>query len=175
MADINNSRIEFEKYMKKWVVHNNRYDNGVDVGSGTSRCDDMILSIDQQADYQYAHAQLVWNCHDLELFNNGVLDFIYSSHVLEDFEDIPVVFENWWRKLKVGGLMLLLLPDMQGGRYPTVEQGGNPSHRTNVGKEYIHGMLEKLAGLERIKYRILQEDTVSHNESSSIDFVIQKL
>ena len=180
--DINSAKGEFEKYLRKWAVIENRWGNGIDVGCGTARIDNMIVSIDRQPDYKYAHAQFVWDCHDLELFNNGVLDFLFSSHVLEDFEDIETVFLNWWRKLKVGGVMLLLLPDMEGGRYPKIEEKnpdgsskGNPSHHTNVGKDYIHALLDRLKSRELIDYKIEQEDTVPHNESSSIDFVIRRL
>lgn len=172
----NQAKIEFEKYLKKWAVKDNRFMNGVDVGSGTRRIDEMIPSIDVQPDYKYAHAQFVWDCKNLELFNDEKLDFIFSSHVLEDFEDIPTVFCNWWKKLRPGGLMLLLLPDMQGGRYPKCsEPKGNPSHRTDVGKEFIGDMLENLREAGKLKYEILQQDTIPHSESSSIDFVIKKL
>jgi predicted SAM-dependent methyltransferase len=171
---INNAKREFEKYMKKWTIRDNRFTNGLDVGCGTCRIDDMIPSIDQQGDYRYAHSQFVWNCINLDLFNDNVLDFIFSSHCLEDFEDIGGVFHNWWRKLKPNGLMLLLLPDMEGGRYPKVEQGGNPSHRVNTGKNFILTMLETLKDKDMIEYEVLQCDTIPHNESSSIDFVIRK-
>jgi len=172
----NHAKIEFDKYLKKWAVENNRFKNGVDIGCGTMRVDDMIPSMDRQPDYKYAHAQFVWDCHDLELFNDGKLDFIFSSHCLEDFADIPVVFYNWWNKLKINGLMLLLLPDIQGGRYPKSGQpGSNPSHRVDVGKEYMHKMLEDLKIKQNIRYEILQEDTIPHTESSSIDFVIKRI
>jgi predicted SAM-dependent methyltransferase len=174
----NNSRNEFQKYLKHWVIKDNRFLNGVDVGCGTARCDDLIPSIDKQGNYDYACSQWVWDCHDLDIFADGKLDFIFSSHCLEDFTDIPVVFGNWWRKIKVGGLILLLLPDMEicecqfckgTTRYPTVEAGGNPSHRTNVGKRYITEMLRPL------DCKIEQIDTIPHNESCSIDFVIRKV
>ena len=156
----NDARREFETYLKKWAVmkvHNGeeRFKNGVDVGCGTKRIDERILSIDAQIDWQYAHAQLVWDCRDLDLFGDNKLDFIFSSHVLEDFENIEGVFFNWWRKLKRDGLMLLLLPDIQGGRYPGAgKPGSNPSHKTNVGKAYMHSMLGHLKNANRIDYRI---------------------
>ncbi len=173
---VNNAKIEFERYLKKWCIKDNRYLNGVDVGCGTSRIDPMIPSIDNQPNYMYAHNQYLWDCKDLELFNDNKLDFIFSSHCLEDFADIPTVFENWWKKLKADGLMLLLLPDMEGGRYNKVEDvGGNPSHKTNAGKSFMHTMLEGLKEQSRIKdYEIVQEDTIPHTESCSIDFVIKK-
>ena len=185
MECLNNAKIEFETYLKKWAIKNNRFGNGVDIGCGTKRIDDMIVSIDQQADYKYANSQLVWNCRDLELFNDNKLDFIFSSHCLEDFENIPAVFKSWWKKLKVGGVLLLLLPDMEKcdcqfcngkSRYASIEDFkangvGNPSHRTNVGKKYISTMLD-ITGLQ---YKIEQIDTIPHNASCSIDFVIKKI
>ena len=173
---VNNAKIEFEKYLKKWTVKDNRYMNGIDVGCGTKRIDDMIPSIDNNPEYQYAHSQFVCDCEDLELFNDNKLGFIFSSHCLEDFADIPTVFGNWWKKLKVDGLMLLLLPDMEGGRYDKIEDvKGNPSHKTNVGKSFMHNMLESLKEQGRIKdYEILQEDTRPHNETCSIDFAIKR-
>jgi len=171
----NNAKAQFEKYLKKWAIKDNRFLNGVDVGCGTCRIDDMIVSVDQQPDYRYAHAQLVHDCKDLEIFADNKLDFIFSSHCLEDFEDIPSVFFNWFRKLKPDGLMLLLLPDMENNRYPRVDDPrGNPSHRTNTGKEYILNMLEGFRKDSKLEYQILQIDTIPHNESSSIDIVIQK-
>jgi len=149
----------------------------------------MIVSIDQQPNYMYANAQLIWNCHDLELFNDNILDFIFSSHCLEDFADIPVVFLNWWKKLKKNGVLLLLLPDMEKcdcqfcngkTRYATIEDykangKGNPSHRTNVGKKFITSMLENLKNSGKINYKIEQIDTIPHNATCSIDVVIRKL
>lgn len=172
---VNNAKREFETYMRKWVTRENRWMNGIDVGCGTARISDMIVSIDQQPDYRYAHAQIVWDCSNLDLFADQKLDFIFSSHCLEDFEDIPKVFYRWWQKLRPDGMMLLLLPDIEGGRYPKVgEPNGNPSHRTNVGKTYIRQMLETFRKDGKLEYEMLQEDTIPHNESSSIDFVIKK-
>ena len=191
------------KYIKKWLYTTDfngqkRFKNGVDVGCGTNRLamdGDLpdaekarmpgIVSIDRQGDPRYASAQLVWECRTLDIFADKTLDFIFSSHCLEDFQNIPVVFENWWKKLKLHGLMILLLPDMADcncqhckgkSRYPKVgEPNGNPAHRTNISKEYIHKMLQGLFERNKIKYEILQEDTIPHNCSCSLDFVIKKL
>lgn len=176
MERTNDAKEEFGKYLKKWVVKDNRFLNGWDIGCGTKRIDEMIPSIDEQPEYKYAHALILWDCHDLDFLADEKMDFLFSSHVLEDFPDVPVVFHNWWKKLKPNGLMLLLLPDMQGGRYKKCgEAGGNPSHRTDMGKQFMHDMLEDMREKGILKYEILQEDTIPHTESSSIDFVIKKL
>lgn len=156
---------------------------GVDLGCGTNRLSNDVLTIDQQENYDYAYADIVKSVEDLEInaafrwkgrlytFKDNTLDFIFSSHCLEDFEDIPGVYMNWWKKLKIGGKMILMLPDMEAGRYPKVEDPkGNPSHRTNVGKKYIIDMLDNLD----IEYDMKQCDTLDHKKTCSIDFVIEK-
>lgn len=81
--------------------------------------------------------------------------------------------------------MILLLPDMADctcphcngkSRYPKVgESGGNPSHKTNISKTFILEMLQGMLEKNKIKYEMIQIDTIPHNESCSIDFVIKKL
>ena len=157
---------------------------GIDVGCGSNRFSDNVLAIDQQGDKRFSAADIVHDCKDLEIkeplefkghvysFQDNELDFIFSSHCLEDFENIPDVFMAWWKKIKPNGLMILLLPDMEGGRYPKVgAPTGNPSHKTNVGKEYITNMLASLP----IKFEMIQSDTIDHGSSCTIDFVIKKL
>jgi len=166
---------DFES-VSKWMIENGRFKNGIDVGCGTNRLSPDVLSLDVQPDLRYASAQIVWNCKDLEFFNDGVLDFIFSSHCLEDFENIPDVFCAWWKKIKPNGLMILLLPDMQSGRYPKCsDPKGNPSHRTDTGKAFMEGMLQGLMERGKIKYKMEQIDTIPHDKSSSIDFVIRKI
>ena len=198
-------RLQFEfSSIEKYLIG-----NGIDVGCGTNRISPEILSIDQQPNKKFAHADIVHDCHDLEItepkewnettftFEDNTIDFIFSSHCLEDFEDIKTVFMNWWNKIKLNGYMILLLPDMEpcscdycqsepaktarekekrSARYWTIEdyeinKRGNPSHKTNVGKNYIQSMLDKL----NIKFEMVQCDTLPHNKTCSIDFVIKKL
>ena len=179
---------EFEyitKYLYTEINGQKRFKNGIDVGCGTNRLSKDIISVDRQGDPRYAHAQVVWDCKNLDIFSNDKLDFIFSSHCLEDFDNIPDVFISWWSKLKTNGLMILLLPDMEGcdceyckgkSRYPALgEKNGNPSHRSNVGKRYINNMLTDMREKGKIKFEVLQQDSIPHNVSASIDFVIKKL
>lgn len=39
------------------------------------------------------------------------LDFVYSSHLLEDFTDWTPVLQEWVRVLKGGGRLIVLIPD----------------------------------------------------------------
>ena len=78
---------------------------------------------------------------------------------------------NGWARqnLKPRGYLVLLLPDMQGGRYATVAEGGNPSHKVDVGRPFILDILPQLPLL-----RLMQIDTIPHEKSCTIDVVFQK-
>lgn len=101
-----------------------------------------------------------------------LVDFIFSSHMVEDLgseSEIVACINGWAEMIRPGGHLILLLPDMQGGRYPTVAEGGNVSHRVDVGREFILGMQGKLNGLE-----LVQLDTVPHDQNCSIDAVFRR-
>ena len=101
------------------------------------------------------------------------LDYIFSSHMIEDLESKQTIIDclNGWedRLLKVGGHIVLLLPDMQGGRYPTVEGDGNPSHQIDVGVEFIGSIIEHLPHL-----LLVQIDKIPHDKSCTLDVVFRK-
>ena len=73
------------------------------------------------------------DARDLRWFKDGVMDYVYSSHLLEDFDavEIPRVLREWLRVLKPGGLLVLLLPEQR--RYVEYcrARGAepNPAHR----------------------------------------------
>lgn len=126
---------------------------GVDIGCGTNRLSPRILAIDHTdhaengPDLVMDAALLDWRHKGGPGFRDNCFDFIFSSHCLEDFEDIEGVLREWWRKLKFEGVLVLLLPDMEGGRYPRVEDpNGNPSHRVNVGPKMMAETLSRLFG-----------------------------
>jgi len=202
------------KYIEKYLRDDDgKIKKGIDIGCGTNRLSMEVLAIDQNPMRKFAHADVVHNCNNLEIgkeiifnekkykFEDNEFDFIFSSHCLEDFDDITDVFMKWWKKLKKDGLMILLLPDMEvcncdlcqldqqkelrekqgmSARYWTLEDfnrhgKGNPAHKTNVGKKFMTDMLQALKEKDKINYKMIQMDTIPHNFSCSIDFVIQKL
>lgn len=44
-------------------------------------------------------------------FESGSLDFVYSSHLLEDFSDPVPYLAEWTRMVKIGGYIVILVPD----------------------------------------------------------------
>ncbi len=43
----------------------------------------------------------------------GTLDFVYSSHLLEDFPDWEPPLREWVRVLKPGGYLIVIIPDRE--------------------------------------------------------------
>ena len=141
---------------------------GIDIGCGTNPLRENILKLDV---YPHACADMVLDCAKLPFMDNR-LDFVFSSHCLEDFEPaiIKDVVTEWLRVIKAGGYLVLLLPDMQGGRYAKAGQpNGNPSHKVDVGVEYMKNLVKDLP------VEIVQCDTIDHARYFTFDFVIKKL
>jgi predicted SAM-dependent methyltransferase len=131
---------------------------GCDVGFGGDPITPSTVRVDLPTPYTRVgqlNVQLGGDCRNLYWFRDGVLDFVYSSHLLEDFpesEIIPILTE-WLRVLKPGGRLVLLLPDQQ--RYLKAcrqkGEGPNPHHSMdNFSLEFLRSMIAKLASVREI-------------------------
>lgn len=183
----NDPRPEFLA-MSKYIVG-----LGLDIGCGTNRLSPTVMTTDW---YPHVDTDLIWNCvheggrHPYP-FRDNRFDFIFASHVLEDFapDEIQFVFDEWLRMVKVGGHLIILVPDIEGGRYPGIDEVftaespevisgerrigelcGNPSHRVTMGITYMN-MLVNNSGH---KLDVVQVDTIPHN-TMTLDYVIKKL
>jgi SAM-dependent methyltransferase len=110
---------------------------------------------------------------DASKINKSVLlvDYVFSSHMVEDLPSKDAMVEclmNWKQLLKKGGHLVILVPDMEGGRYPKVEEGGNPAHRINVGKDFFLSIVPELEGLE-----LVQLNTIDYG--CSMDVVLKRI
>lgn len=62
--------------------------------------------------------------------DDNIYDFVYSSHCLEHMVDPSVALQNWWRILKPGGHLVIVVPDedlYEQGVWPS---RGNGDHKT---------------------------------------------
>lgn len=124
--------------------------NGVDLGFGGDSISKAAVRIDflnPYSDTRGEPVQLSGDCNKLEWFKNGVLDYVYSSHLLEDFEDTEAVLSEWLRVIKPGGLLVLFCPDEQVYRLHCQKTGQyyNTQHKhADFSLEKVKNILKKL-------------------------------
>ncbi len=166
---------------------------GIEIGTGTNRLSSTVLGIDY---YPHEDTDMLWNCVQgggryKYPFRDSRFDFLFASHVLEDFapDEIQWVFDEWLRLIKVGGYLVILVPDIEGGRYPGIDEKfttespevisgerkageliGNPAHRVNMGITYMN----KLVSESVHKLEVVQFDKIPHT-TMTLDYVIKKI
>jgi predicted SAM-dependent methyltransferase len=87
---------------------------GVDLGFGGDPISGHAIRVDHAKPYAETgdySVQLGGDAQNLNWFRDEVLDFVYSSHLLEDFEKIETVLVEWLRVLKPGGNLVIFCPD----------------------------------------------------------------
>lgn len=90
--------------------------NGLDLGFGGDPITRSAITLDLKPRHAWvgeAPQNIAGDATDLKWFRDSTLDFIYSSHLLEDFppEDTVKILTEWLRVIKPGGNLVLLLPD----------------------------------------------------------------
>lgn len=129
---------------------------GLDIGFGGDAILPSAIRADLPVPYADTGAQTVQlggDCRRLPWFRDDVLDYVYSSHVLEDFaeeETVPVLAE-WARVVKPGGNLVLLLPDQQRYLAYCEENGEDPNAHHSIehfSLEYVRAAAARVGGLE---------------------------
>src|SRR5512137_2442781 len=88
--------------------------NGLDIGYGGDPIVDTAITLDQVNRYSFEGSKpqnLTADASSLYMFTTNSLDYVYSSHCIEDFEDTGSVLAEWLRVVKRGGYLCLLFPD----------------------------------------------------------------
>lgn len=90
---------------------------GLDLGSGGDPVVPSAIQVELLRPYtpdlgnKQFPIQLRGDAANLYWFRNSVLDYVYSSHLLEDFEDWMPLLREWTRVLKIGGYLVIMIPD----------------------------------------------------------------
>jgi len=104
-------------------------------------------------------------------FENETLNFVYSSHLLEDYLDWEPVIREWLRVLRPNGYLIILIPDKElWGAAIKAGQSPNCSHRHEGRVGELSELATKL-GLEIIEDRL----TDQHPGDYSILGVFRKI
>jgi len=124
---------------------------GVEIGTAGDNLLPRSISVDLREPYTKCGHTPINIKHDakyLKMFTNCSIDYIFSSHVFEDFsseENLDVLYE-WIRLLRSGGYLILLLPDQV--RYVKycniIGEKPNKHHSiSNFNRQYILSLAKK--------------------------------
>ncbi|MGH7679093.1 MAG: methyltransferase domain-containing protein [Gemmatimonadaceae bacterium] len=133
---------------------------GVDLGFGGDPILDSSIRVDLPIPYTKVgpnkSVQLGGDSSNLKWFKNDSLDYVYSSHLLEDFLDTRTVLKEWLRVLTPGGHLVLFCPDEQLFRAHCARtgQGYNPHHvHEDFSLAKVKGILAELGGTDIVHER----------------------
>lgn len=133
----------------KWRQETVKYcqGNGVDLGCGGDPIVPRALAVDlppaaaetyTTTDFERGVIQWRGDVRRLPWFADDSLDYVYSSHVLEDFSDWREVLVEWGRVVRPGGYLVILVPDQQ--RWAMAVGAGQPPNH-NHANEFDVGQL----------------------------------
>jgi len=129
---------------------------GVDLGFGGDPISPQSIRVDSPRPYAETGAaavQLGGDATRLHWFCDGVLDYVYSSHLLEDFPDTEHVLREWLRVLKPGGNLIIFCPDEQVYRTHCQRTGQmyNENHKhADFSLQKVKTILQKIGGVKFI-------------------------
>lgn len=107
-----------------------------------------ILGIDNNIDAKlfgyHANPDIHADCDKLDMFADGSIDVIFSSHLIEHFEETEVVLKEWWRVLRPGGRLILYWPHPH--FYPNIGMpGSNPDHKHDLMPDEMTQVMRSVA------------------------------
>lgn len=95
---------------------------GLDIGCGN----DPVRPDVRRFDVEHGDANCVTqSIHELESF-----DYVFSSHCLEHMRDPIAALEDWWKLVKPGGALFVIVPDedlYEQGYWPSLFNGDHKS------------------------------------------------
>jgi SAM-dependent methyltransferase len=137
---------------------------GVDLGFGGDPITEAAVRVDMPQPYARTgsyQVQLEGDATKLHWFNDGVLDYVYSSHLLEDFEDTAAILFEWLRVLRPGGRLVIFCPDEQAYR-EYCRRTGRPYNKQHKIPDFslakVKGILATIGGTRIIHENPLVDD-----------------
>ena len=137
--------------------------DGLDLGFGGDPIVPSAITVDLPQPYTSvgsAPQNLHGDATDLRWFKDGTLDYLFASHLLEDFTDTETILREWLRVIKPSGYLILYCPDEQvySNHCKQTGQPYNLAHKIkDFSLKYVRGILEKIGGVEIIHENSLVE------------------
>ena len=155
-----------------WEVAPYLRGRGLDIGAGDFKVLPHAISVDNMNHAQFGFSirpDVLADADNLSVFSSQSMDFVYSSHTLEHIADYEKALAEWFRVVKIGGYMVLYLPDED--EYPKVgEPGANTDHKWNVNYAKVVDAMKKIKGWDLVNFQRRNQD-----DEYSLLFVFKKI
>lgn len=156
-----------------WEVAPYLRGRGLDIGAGDFKVLPHAISVDNMHHAMFGFQNkpdVLCAADKLDVFASQSMDFVYSSHTLEHVQDAAGALREWWRVVRVGGVLALYLPHKE--HYPLCgTEGANPDHKHDFCNEDIICMMEDMpAGWD-----LLENQVRTDNDEYSMLLVFKKL
>ena len=137
---------------------------GLDLGCGDEKITHTTIGIDIK---QTKKSNLIMDLSEndpLRMFSDNYFDYIFASHILEDFIATDAVLDAWWSKIKPGGYLILYCPDAD--YYPRVgTPGSNVDHRKDLYWQDAWRILKDFGNAKKIA-------ASRHNDSNEYSWLL---
>ena len=138
---------------------------GLDLGCGLDKISLHSYGIDL---LPLPGVDFLLDIRDLYIFKNAEMDYVFSSHALEDLKDTEDTLREWWRVLKPEGHLILYLPHKD--LYPNIGQhGSNVAHKHDFVAKDILDILSRFA-----RFKILINEIRSKDDEYSFLLLLRK-
>lgn len=102
--------VKFPESIKiRWELVPYTRGRGLDLGCGDSKPFQHFIGVDNNVS-KISKPNVLADAEDLSLFGSQSMAFIFSSYLLNQFEDTAKVLKEWWRLIKPNGYLVLYLP-----------------------------------------------------------------
>jgi len=138
--------------------------HGLDLGCGTEKICETAIGID------IVKTPAVDICLDLSasdalsIFSDCSMDYVFSSHCLEDFVATAGTIKEWWRLVKPSGYLILYGPDPN--FYPRIgTAGANVEHEHDLYWQQVWNIIKNFGNAKLIH-------ASRHNESNEYSWLL---
>ena len=155
LAQVTGSGIEIGAYLSPLPVPETARVRYADLFS----LEDSRVFYPEAANDKAVRPDVIAPADDLPMLGDGSEDFVLCSHLMEHLADPIRALKEWWRVLRPGGLLLLILPDrrytfdrMRGATtlehlISDHEQGADDSARSDRDQDHYRGWARDVMGL----------------------------
>lgn len=137
---------------------------GLDLGCGNEKIVGTAIGVDIRKN-EITDLVLDLSANDsLGIFSDNFFDYVFSAHLLEDFICIEPVLNEWWRKIKPGGHLILYCPDAD--FYPrSGTPGSNKQHKVDLYWQDVWKIVKKFGNAKKVH-------ASRHNESNEYSWLL---